>query len=160
MATLPIKKSESVYDELTRMHDRIVRRAYELFDGKGQTPGRELDDWLQAERELIWRPSVDLQEKDNRFELQMAVPGIEAKDIDVEVTPEEVLVKASLRHDHKEADATVHVCEFASGDLFRSVQLPKKINPDRAKAEFRDGILRVTAEVAQDKPRRIDLNAA
>jgi hypothetical protein len=32
--------------------ERIRRRAYEIYRERGEQPGRELDDWLQAEREL------------------------------------------------------------------------------------------------------------
>ena len=32
--------------------DSIQRRAYEIFVSRGQTPGHEVEDWLQAEREL------------------------------------------------------------------------------------------------------------
>lgn len=32
--------------------DRIAQRAYEIFKSRGGKPGRDLDDWLQAEREL------------------------------------------------------------------------------------------------------------
>jgi sigma54-dependent transcription regulator len=32
--------------------DEVARRAYELYQARGQEPGRELDDWLQAEREI------------------------------------------------------------------------------------------------------------
>ena len=33
-------------------HDRVARRAYEIFQQRGGQPGRDLDDWLEAEREL------------------------------------------------------------------------------------------------------------
>jgi len=127
-----------------------MKRAFEIFDGNRHGFGRDLDDWLQAERELVWKPSIELAEKDNKFLLQVAVPGVESKDIDIEVTPEEILVKARFRHDHEETKGQVHACEFASGNLFRSVHLPKKIDPDKVKAEFKDGMLRLTADVAQE----------
>ena len=34
-------------------HDALARRAYEIFQRRGGAPGRDLDDWLQAERELL-----------------------------------------------------------------------------------------------------------
>ena len=36
----------------TASTDAIAVRAYELFEGRGREPGRDLDDWLRAEREL------------------------------------------------------------------------------------------------------------
>lgn len=36
----------------TNGHDEIARRAYDLFERRGRQHGRDLEDWLQAEREL------------------------------------------------------------------------------------------------------------
>jgi len=157
---LPIKKSESVFDELDRMNARILQRAYEIFEGNGQILGRELDNWLQAEKELIWKPSIELEEKDNKFLLQVAVPGVESKDIHIEVTTDEILVKAELPRKEKEDKGQVHTSEFAAGSLFRAVHFPKKIDPDKVKAEFKDGILRITVDVAEEsKPRKVAVSA-
>ena len=60
--TLPVKKTESIFDELQQMHGRIMKRAFEIFDGNGHTFGRDLEDWLQAERELVTKPSIELEE--------------------------------------------------------------------------------------------------
>lgn len=145
--TLVIAKAESVLDELQAMHDRIACRAYDIFTNNGRTLGRELDDWLEAENELVWEPSIELSETDTKFVLDMAIPGVDAKDIDMEVTPDYLLVKAASCHDHQEGERTIHACEFESGSLFRSIQFPKKINPDSVKAELRNGILHLTAEM-------------
>jgi HSP20 family molecular chaperone IbpA len=159
--TLPVKKTESIFDELQQMHDRIMKRAFEIFDGNGHTVGRDLEDWLQAERELVWKPSIELEEKDNRFLLQVALPGVESKDIDIEVTPEEILVKAELHREQKETKGKVLTSEFASGNFFRAVRLPKEIDPEKVKAEFKDGMLRLTADVAQEtEARKIELKAS
>lgn len=34
-------------------HEQIARRAYEIYEARGQTTGHELEDWIQAERELL-----------------------------------------------------------------------------------------------------------
>ena len=138
------------------MHDRIACRAYDIFTNNGRTVGRELDDWLEAENELVWEPSIELSETDKEFVLDMAIPGVDAKDIDMEVTPDYLVVKAGSRHDHQEGKRKIHACEFESGNLFRSIQFPKKINPDRVKAELRNGILHLTAEMATDQRKKIE----
>lgn len=157
--TLPVKKTESIFDELQQMHDQILKRAFEIFDGNGQALGRDLDNWLQAEREIAWRPSIELEEKDNRFLLRVALPGVEAKDVVVEVTPEEVLVKAHRQQ--KEQKGKVHTSEFAQGNFFRAVHLPKKIDPKKIKAEFKDGMLHLTADAAHEaQARKIESKAS
>jgi HSP20 family molecular chaperone IbpA len=125
--TLPVKKTESIVDELNDVHDRIMKRAFDIFAGNGHAFGKDLEDCLQAERELVWRPAIEIQEKDEKILLRIATPGVDPKDIDIDVTPEDILVKAETHHEHKEEKGKVHVCEFTSGSLFRSVHLPKKI---------------------------------
>jgi HSP20 family protein len=158
--TLSTRKTESIFDEINKLHDRIMKRAYELFDGNGHVFGGDIDDWLQAERELVWKPAIELKEMGNEIHLQIATPGVDPKDINIEVTPDDILVRAETRHEHKEDKGEVHMCEFASGNLFRSVHLPRKINPDRVKAEYKDGMLSLTAEIAQEaQVKKIEVNA-
>ncbi len=159
--TLPVRKTESIFEQINTLHDRIMKRAFEIFDGNGHVFGKDLEKWLQAERELVWKPAIELEEKDKEIRLQIATPGIDPKDIDIEVTPEYILVKAETRHEHKEDKGQVHVCEFTSGNMFRSVHLPKKIDPDKVKAEFKNGVLSLTAEIAKEaQARKIELKAS
>ena len=158
---LPIKKSKSILDDIAKMQDRIMQRAYDIFRGNGGIFGRDLDDWAQAERELVWKPSIELEENDNEFKLQIAVPGVDPKDINIEVAAEDILVKAAVRQEHREDQGKVHVCEFESGDLFRSVHLPKRIDPDKVKAEFKNGLLSLKAPIAeQARAKKVAVEAA
>jgi HSP20 family protein len=159
--TLPIKRTESIFDELNSLHDRVMRRAYDIFKHSDHIFGRDLDNWLRAEEELVWKPSIELEEKGDEFRIQMGVPGVEPKDIDIEVTPEDIIVKAEMRHEHKEDKGKVHVCEFASGNLFRAIHLPKRIDPNKVKAEFKNGILNLVAKVSEEaRARKIEIGAA
>ena len=158
---LPIRKGKSVFDEMNRMRDSIMRRAYDIFSLNGGIFGRDIDDWYQAERELVWKPSIELQEKDDEFLLQVAAPGVDPKEINIEVTPEDILVKADVHHEHEEKKGEVYACEFASGNLFRSIHLPKKIDPDKVKAEFKNGMLRLKAPVAAEaRAKKVTVEAA
>ena len=159
--TLPVGKSKSIFDEIERMRDRITRRAYDLFSLNGGIFGKDLDDWLQAERELMWKPAIELEEKDGEFNLKIAAPGVDPNDINIEVTPEDILVKANIHHEHKEEKGEVYVCEFASGNLFRSIHLPKKIDADKVKAEFKNGVLTLKAPVSEEaRAKKVAVEAA
>jgi HSP20 family protein len=159
-ATVPVKKTKNLFEEFGALQDRIMRRAYDIFNGNGIF-GRDLDNWLQAEREMVWKPAIELEEKDNQFVLRVGVPGVDPKDIDIEVTPEDILVKAEVRHEHRETQGKVHVCEFEAGNLFRSVHLPKRIDPEKVKAEFKNGMLSLTAVIAEEsRTRKVEIEAA
>ena len=148
--SLAIRKTSSVFDKVNEIQERITQRAYEIFERNGAVFGRELDNWLQAEEELLWKPSIELHEKNGELLLEAALSGLDPKDVEIEVTPEDIILKAETQHQHQEQKGIVHICEFKTGMMFRSIHLPRKINPDRVKAEFNNGLLRLTAQIAQE----------
>ena len=159
--SVSIHKTSSIFDEISTIQDRITRRAYEIFEHNGGLFGRDLDNWLQAEHELFWKPVIELRETDTEFVFEAALSGVDAKDIDIEVTPDDIILKAEVQHQHKEEKGTVHICEFQAGRLFRSIHLPRQINPDKVKAEFKNGLLRLTAEIAEEaRARKVKPQAA
>jgi HSP20 family protein len=158
---VPIRKSKSIFDEVERMRDRIMRRAYDIFTSNGGLFGRDTEDWMQAEQELVWRPAIELSEKDDEFRLELAAPGVDPKNIDIEVTPEDILIRADVHHEHRKEEGDVYACEFAHGNLFRSIHLPKKIDPEKVKAEFKNGLLRLNAPVAEEaRAKKVTIEAA
>jgi HSP20 family molecular chaperone IbpA len=148
--SLAIRKTSSVFDQVNEIQERITQRAYEIFERNGAVFGRELDNWLQAEEELLWKPSIELREKNGELLIEAALSGLDPKDVEIEVTPEDIILKAETQHQHQEQKSIVHICEFKTGMMFRSIHLPRKINPDRVKAEFNNGLLRLTAQIAQE----------
>jgi HSP20 family molecular chaperone IbpA len=72
-----------------------------------------------------------------------------------------VLIKAETAHDHTADAGTVHICEFRSGKIFRSVHFPAKIDPNSAKAEYQNGMLRITAAIAKStSAQKVEVEAA
>jgi HSP20 family protein len=159
--SVAIHKTSSIGDEINTIQDRVMRRAYEIFEHNGGLFGRDLDNWLQAEQELLWKPAVELRETDTEFVFEAALSGLDAKDIDIEVTPDDIVLKAEVQHQHEEEKGAVHICEFQAGRLFRSIHLPRQINPDKVKVEFKNGLLRLTAEIAEEaRARKVKPHAA
>jgi HSP20 family protein len=126
-------------------------RAYDIFAGNGAIFGKDLDNWLAAERELLWKPAIELREKDNEFLVDVAMPGIDVKALEIEVTPDDVLIKGETPHEHKENKGIVHTCEFKAGSVFRTIHFPKQIDADNVKAEFKNGILHLKAPIAEEQ---------
>jgi HSP20 family protein len=156
---IEVKKAESVFDELDRLHQAVSERAYDLF--RSGNWGGALADWLSAERDLITKPAIELSEKDGQFEVKAALPGVDAKDLDVQITATDLLIKGETTHEKKTDKGTVHVSEFSSGRIFRSIEFPKPIDPNSAKAECKDGMLRLTATIAKTaSAKKVDVKAA
>jgi HSP20 family protein len=153
-----LRKAESILSELDHVRTAINEQAYALFQNRGNLWSGPMDDWLKAERQLVWKPAIELRQKDGQFEVLAATPGVEAKDLDVQITPEDVLVKADIHHKHMPEEGAVKLCEFTGGQLFRSVHFPEKVDPDSAMAEYRDGLLRITASIAKPAvPKKVEV---
>ena len=158
---LKTRKAERLVDELERLQKQITERAYEMFRKRGTLLGAALDDWLAAEKQTIWKPAIEVCQEDNTFVIEAAVAGVEPRELDIQVTPDTVLIKADTMHAHAEKKGTVHVCEFEAGPLFRLVRLPVTIDPDAVKAEYRNGLLRITAAMAAAKrTKTVEVQAA
>ena len=138
-----------------------MRRAYDIFESNGRALGRDLEHWLDAERQLVWKPAIELSEKNEEFHVSVAIPGIDPDKLDIEVAPEYLLIKAEVHHEHFSEKGTVHTCEFETGSLFRSIRFPKRVDPNRVKAEFNNGMLHLTAAVAEEAhSRKIEVKAS
>lgn len=145
-----------VFGEIERMLDRVRQRAFELSAIRGFEPGRALDDWLLAEKEICW-PAAELSENDKEFALSVALPGFAATEIVVTATPRELIVQARTEATRKEQapQENIRWTEFRSNDVQRRIELDREVDPAKCTATFRDGMLRVTApKVAEVQPRK------
>jgi HSP20 family protein len=158
---LKTRKAETLFDEIEQIQKRVSERAYELFRNRGAALGAALNDWLAAERQTIWKPAVEVCQKDNQFVVEAALAGVEASQLDIQVTRDMLLIKADTPHTHPETKGLVHVCEFQPGQLIRAIKLPAPIDPEAVTAEYRDGLLRVTAAIAAEQhAKKVDVHAA
>jgi len=150
-----LRKADTIFDELERMHTSISRRAHDLFRQRGDLWGGPMADWFSAERQLVWKPAIELRQKNGSYEVLAATAGVDPKDLDIQVTPEDLLIKADIGHTHTPEEGTIKICEFTGGQLFRSVHFPERIDPESARAEYRNGMLQVTVSIAKPATRKV-----
>ena len=138
-------RSLPIFSEFEKIADKIRLQAWKLFSHRGQSEGRALDDWLQAEREVCW-PAAELTEHDDKYNLRIALAGFEPDEIKVTATPQEIIIKAAHeQRDSGEEDGGLKWSEFQSNDVYRRVEFPKRVNIDEISAKLRNGLLRITA---------------
>jgi HSP20 family protein len=140
---------DSVLDEIQGMQGRVAERAQRIFRERGGAFGNAIDDWLKAERETVWRPPLEVRRTKDAFLVEAAAAGLDPKQFDVRVTPTELLLAADVHHSDHDQDGEIVLCEFVNGPLFRSYKFPEPIDPSRVSAEYRNGLLRITAPLAQ-----------
>jgi HSP20 family protein len=100
----------------------------------------EDDAWLAG----VMQPSFDMAETDAALEVTMDVPGIEAKDIDIQVSGNLLTISGERKEEKEEKGKTYHRVERRSGSFARSITLPCAVSKENVAAECHEGVLKVT----------------
>ena len=117
------------------IHNMLARRAYELFECHGRVSNHEIDDWMQAESELIFPCRHDLEESEEDIILHIDLPGsLTADQLTVSVEPRRLLVSSEKEISELFGDASDAHWEVRWQQIFRVHHLPADVNPSKATA--------------------------
>lgn len=90
-------------------------------------------------------PRVDMLDHDHDIEVQAALPGVKKEDLDVSVNNQSITIRTCAKEEKKEEEKGRYFChEIMRGEFQRTLSLPDNVDSDKAKASFKDGILKVT----------------
>lgn len=146
----------TLLERVNAITEAIRQRAFDLFRSRDGGSGSEMEDWLQAERDVIWMPDATVVEMDNEFQAQVMLPGVDPNDIHVSALPGAIVVQADSAHIHQGNGEGVCFCEVSEKKLFRRLELPTSIDVDRVSASMDDGVLQVIAPKASSKAHDTD----
>jgi len=136
-------KVESLAAHLDATIDAISRRAYEIFAGSGYASGHELDNWFQAERELLHPVHIQMNESDDALEVQAEVPGFSEKELEVSVEPQRLVISGKREIKTEEKKAKAVYSEFCSDQILRVVDLPAEVDTNQVAADLKNGVLQL-----------------
>jgi HSP20 family protein len=138
------------FRELSTMQDRINR----IF---GDAYTRRYDDDLTQRGE--WFPPVDIYENGNEeIVLKAELPGLQREDIDLRVENNTLTLRGERKRDTEIKQEQYHRVERSYGAFSRSFSLPSRIDTEKVRAEFKEGVLSIKLPVkAEAKPRQIEV---
>ena len=119
----PFRDVSSLQRQINRLFDRLIPT-----DG-GERAG------------LNFIPAAELEETEEALNLRLEVPGLEPKDINVEVTPESVVISGERKTESRTEENGVTRSEFRYGKFQRIIPLPSQVQNDKVHAEYQNGIL-------------------
>jgi HSP20 family protein len=96
-------------------------------------------------------PAVNIREDEKRFVLDLAVPGIEKKDLKIEFHEDILTISSEIKNESEESSDGYKRKEFSYSSFSRSFQIPENINKDKIEANYKDGILSVALPKAEEK---------
>ena len=138
----------SLFESLNELQEAIRQKAFGLFSERGTAHGGEMEDWLRAERELVWVPQSETMEDDKQFRLRLIVPGLEAQDLQITAMPDAIIVQAEGASKEAKEAGTVLFRVLRDRKLFRRFDFEEPIDPARTEASLAKGILEIVATKA------------
>jgi HSP20 family protein len=118
-----------------------------LFDGLARkTTGQ----WGSA-----FVPAAEMDETPEEIHLKLEVPGMDAKDIDVEVSPDSVSISGERKEESKTEEKGISRSEFRYGSFRRVIPLPAHVQNKNVKAEYKEGILSLTLPKAEEEKNKV-----
>jgi len=107
-----------------------------------------------------WAPSVDIFETENELMLKADVPGVDLKDIDIQLENGTLTLKGERKFERDENSKGFHRLERSYGSFVRYFTVPETVDTDNVRAEFSNGVLSVALpkkEVAKPKSIKVQV---
>lgn len=106
-----------------------------------------------------WNPPVDVYETDKGLVLKAELPGLDPKDLEVRVEDGTLYLKGERKEERDVKEENYHRIERSYGSFTRTFALPKSVNTDDIKADYKDGVLTLAMGKREEaKPKTIKVN--
>lgn len=101
-------------------------------------------------------PSANIKEVNDRYEVELAIPGFDKNDLNIELNDGLLTISSEKTKEHKDEDKEAHYSrrEFQYSSFTRSFRLPDKVKEDDIKAQVNNGILTVQIPKAEEMKKR------
>jgi HSP20 family protein len=132
------------------------------FNTLGERMGNLLGrNWEAPASTTAWNPAVDIFENDNEIVLKAELPGLNAKDIELKIENNVLMLKGERRFEKETKEENYHRVEREYGSFSRAFSLPVAVDAEKVLAEYKDGVLKVVLpKKAETKPKPIKVSAA
>lgn len=150
---------ESLHREIDRLFDDFGR---DFWRSPFRRPAFDIEPFWRRELTLAGAPAVDIVEKDNAYEITADLPGMDEKNIEVQLSNGNLTIKGEKKEEKEEKKKGYHLQERRFGSFERTFGVPEGVDTDKIEARFKTGVLIITlpkkAE-AQKPAKKIDVKA-
>ena len=143
--TMPAQTSRET--NLPAMFGRLRGEIDQLFDDFNfARPVRSI---LHLPNGTDFNPALELKDRKDHYELAVELPGLEDKDIDIELADGVLSISGEKRADSEEKTGDYLLRERSYGAFRRRLTLPSDVDPDGIEAKYRHGVLKL--EIRKDR---------
>lgn len=133
-------------ETLRRQMDQLFSELAEVNRGNSD---------ISQSPQTAWVPAVELKDTGSELLVRAEVPGVDGKDLNIQVTQDAVLIAGEHRYE-KQSESQGHFrSEFRYGSFQRVIPLPAKVQNQQVKADLKDGILNLTLPKLEQEQNRV-----
>lgn len=124
---------------------------------------RERDNWIERffEDTTTLVPALDLKEDEDKFTVQIELPGVEQKDVSITLKEDVLTIQGEKKTEKEEKTEQRTFTERSYGSFSRSLRLPASVDSEKVTASFDKGILEILLPKAEEaKPKSVKIKAA
>ncbi|MHA1237891.1 MAG: Hsp20/alpha crystallin family protein [Candidatus Odinarchaeia archaeon] len=136
----------TIFDEIRKMREAIDR-ALATWGERFVIP--EVEESLVPAS--IWEPPIDIKETDEEIIVKADMPGVSKENIDLKVSEDILEVKGEAKKEEEEKREGYIRKERSYEAFYKRIRLPSKVVPEKAEAEYKDGVLTVKLPKAESK---------
>ena len=137
----------SLQNEIDRLFDDFTRGFPSLSMGNGGMTAMV--------------PTMDVAETDKEIEITAELPGLEEKDVQINVADNILTIRGEKKAEKEQKDKNYRMVERSYGAFERSLELPEGVNADAIKANIDKGVLKVTVpKPAPAQVKKIEVKSA
>ena len=154
-SSVPVRRGAS---PITAFQDE-VNKLFSDFFGESHLPSW----WHRGEPSFSFNPAMDMAENDKEFKITCELPGMDAKDVQINASEGYITIRGEKKEEKKEEKEGYFRQERSYGSFQRVLPLPDIANLDKAEASFAKGVLTLTVPKkagAQSKERKIEIRQA
>ena len=138
-----IVEPRALLDRFNKLSEQISRRAYEIFEKRGKTFGHDLEDWFEAESEILPPLQLRIKETDDALAIEAETPEFSAKDLEVSLEPWRLTISGKKESKEEQKKGETIYQEQRTNELLRVIDLPSEIDSAKATATLKNGLLEI-----------------
>ncbi|MGD9721931.1 MAG: Hsp20/alpha crystallin family protein [Pirellulales bacterium] len=136
--------------------DRLFDSFFGDVPAWGQRGWPTLSNWQMPD----WQPPLDVEETDKELLVRAEIPGVNAEELEVAMQNGALVISGEKRENTERKEKGYVYQERRYGSFRREVALPAAVDEQNVKAEYKDGVLHVTLQKAQEAlPKKIKVTA-